>query len=67
MGSWSILKQSIVHFIVMLFTVLPILIMSGWFVLKSSLDYVKLIGIFIFVGFVLWLFFYILFTNIIKG
>lgn len=52
--SWSLLKQSIVHFFLMLLTIFPILIFSGWFQLDSKLDVLKVFGLFLFVGILLW-------------
>ncbi|WP_459129927.1 DUF3021 domain-containing protein [Guggenheimella bovis] len=64
--SWSILKQSIVHFFIMLVTVFPCLIFSGWYELHTPLDYMKLFLFFILIGAVLWTFFYFLFTKILN-
>lgn len=52
--NWSLLKQSITHFVIMLLTVFPCLLISGWFELKSTLDYLKVFGLFVLVGIVLW-------------
>ena len=52
--NWSLFKQSVIHFLIMLVTVLPLLYISGWYKLNSVLDYVKVFGIFLFVGIVLW-------------
>ena len=56
--SWSLKKQSVVHFLIMLVTVYPCLVFSGWFPTKSILDLVKIFGFFLIVGIILW-------TNII--
>jgi len=64
---WSLTKQSIVHFFIMLMTVFPCLIVSGWFPLKTPLDYLKLLGIFMLVGLVLWSIFYVIFSKIVKS
>lgn len=64
---WYLTKQSIVHFFIMLITVFPCLIVSGWFPLKTPLDYLKLLGIFMLVGLVLWSIFYVIFSKIVKS
>lgn len=64
--NWSLLKQSIVHFFTMLITVLPCLYFSGWFILKSLVDYFIVFGIFIFVGILLWTTAYIVFGKILN-
>lgn len=64
--SWTLTKQSIVHFAIMLITVFPCLLFSGWFPIKGIVDVLKVLGIFLFVGAVLWAFAYFLFTKIIR-
>ena len=59
--NWSLFKQSVIHFLIMLVTVLPLLYISGWYKLNSILDYVKVFGIFLFVGIVLWTISYFIF------
>ena len=59
--NWSLFKQSVIHFLIMLVTVLPLLYISGWYKLNSVLDYVKVFGIFLFVGIVLWIISYFIF------
>nr|WP_039692999.1 DUF3021 family protein [Streptococcus gallolyticus] len=61
--NWTLFKQSWVHLLVMLVTVLPCLLISGWFSLNTVWDYLYVIGIYCIVGFVLWTFFYLLFTK----
>lgn len=51
---WSLKKQSFVHFLLMLVTVLPALILSGWFPLNTPLDWAILIGSFLLAGAILW-------------
>lgn len=58
---WSLLKRSAVHFALMVVTVLPALILSGWLPLQTALDWVVLIGGFIAGGAVLWLVMYAIF------
>lgn len=64
--TWSLKKQSIIHFLVMLFTVYPLLLVSGWYKLSSPLDYVGAFGSFLCFGIVFWLLGYIIFRKIIK-
>lgn len=64
--TWSLKKQSIIHFLVMLFTVYPLLLISGWYKLSSPLDYVGVFGSFLCCGIVFWLLGYIIFGKIIK-
>jgi len=63
---WSLLKQSAVHFLIMLATVLPCLVASGWFALETPVDFLKLFGIFIATGLVLWTVGYVIFGKLIK-
>ena len=62
--NWSLLKQSVVHFVIMLVTVFPCLLVSGWFKLNNILDYIKVFGIFLFAGVVLWSIAYFIFGKI---
>ena len=64
--SWTLARQSIVHFLIMLVTVYPCLVFSGWFPTKSILDLVKIFGFFLVVGIILWTLSYILFGKILK-
>ena len=64
--SWPLKKQSIIHFLVMVFTVYPLLLISGWYKLSSPLDYVGVFGSFLCCGIVFWLLGYIIFRKIIK-
>ena len=64
--NWSLFKQSVIHFLIMLVTVLPCLYISGWYKLNSVLDYVKVFGIFLFVGIVLWTISYFIFGKILT-
>ena len=64
--SWSLIKQSVVHFLIMLATIYPCLVFSGWFPTKSILDLVKIFGFFLIVGIILWTISYILFGKILK-
>lgn len=62
--NWSLLKQSVAHFVIMLVTVFPCLLVSGWFKLNNILDYIKVFGIFLFAGVVLWSIAYFIFGKI---
>lgn len=64
--SWSLLKQSIVHFVIMLITIFPCLLLSGWFKLNSLFDYIQVAGIFLFVGLVLWSIAYLIFGKLVA-
>lgn len=64
--SWSLIKQSIIHFLSMLITVYPCLLFSNWFPNKTVLDLVKIFGLFLIVGIILWTVADILFGKILK-
>ena len=64
--SWSLIKQSIIHFLIMLITVYPCLVFSNWFPNKMALDLVKIFGLFLVVGIILWTVADILFGKILK-
>lgn len=50
-------KQILIHFICMLFTVYPLILLSGWFVINSFIDILKVLGIFISIGILIAIFF----------
>ncbi|MEY8644793.1 DUF3021 family protein [Staphylococcus arlettae] len=50
-------QKTIVHFVLMLVTIYPILLLSGWFKLNVFLDYLKVFGIFISFGVAFWIIF----------
>ncbi|ANU26228.1 DUF3021 family protein [Planococcus versutus] len=54
---WSLTKQSIIHFCIMLVTVLPILLFSGWFEISTGFDVLKVFCVFLLSGIGLWSFF----------
>ncbi|MGX7195635.1 DUF3021 family protein [Enterococcus olivae] len=64
--NWSLLKQSVIHFCIMLLVVFPILLISGWFPLNNVSDFFKILGIFLFVGIVLWSVFYFIFGKLFN-
>ena len=47
-NSWSLTKRSLAHFLVMIATVFPLLLFSGWFTLPVA------IGVFVLFGVVGW-------------
>lgn len=59
-SQWSFVKQSVVHFALMLVTVYPILLFSGWFPLRTFKDGLVVLAFFLAVGLVLWSLFTIL-------
>lgn len=54
MDHWSLKKRSLIHFLAMTTTVLPCLLLSGWFQLNALSDYLVVLGIFLLAGAVLW-------------
>jgi len=62
---WSLGKQSAIHFVIMSITVLPCLFISDWFPLNHLGDYVKVIGIFLVVGLILWTVSYFVFGKLL--
>lgn len=63
---WSIRKQAIVHFLIMLGTVFPCLLISGWYELNNTLDYLKVFSNFLLTGVVLFCVMYFVFTKIVD-
>lgn len=59
---WSLRKQSVAHFAIMLVTVLPALLLSGWFDLSSMTGWWVAITVFVLWGAGLWAVFYLVFT-----
>lgn len=51
---WSLKKQSAIHFLAMLVTVFPCLVVSEWYPVQAPLDYLKLFAVFVATGIVLW-------------
>lgn len=62
--AWNLKMQSVVHFGIMLVTVLPAMYLSGWFILANAMDYLQVLGMFLMVGAVLWLLFYLIFGEL---
>lgn len=63
---WSLRRQSFVHFAVMSVTVLPALLLSGWFALEGVWGYLTVVGAFVSVGTVLWSIFYVIFAKLVR-
>ena len=53
-NKWSLRRQSTVHFAVMTGTVLPALFLGGWFPVDGPAAALRVIGMFLTVGAVLW-------------
>jgi len=51
---WSLTRQSITHLVVMLVTVLPALLLSGWFPVDTVGGVLLVVAVFALVGLVLW-------------
>ncbi len=51
---WSLLHQSIIHFLLMAVTILPIVIFSGRFEINTTSDFLKIIGMFLLSGVAAW-------------
>lgn len=64
--SWSIQKQSVVHFIFMLLTVFPCLLLSGWFPVNGIKDMILVLGVFIVIGALLWSIAYFMRTKLLS-
>ena len=63
---WSLLKQSAMHFIVMILTIFPCLLISGWYELSSFADYLKVFGIFLLCGCIFWTIGYFVFGKLLN-
>lgn len=51
---WSLMRQSGIHFAVMVITVLPALLLSGWFPTHTPNGLIATVLLFLSVGLVLW-------------
>lgn len=51
---WSFVKQSLIHFLIMVITVYPVLLLSGWFPLNNLKDALLIFFYFAIVGLVIW-------------
>ncbi|MDX8046278.1 DUF3021 family protein [Gracilibacillus sp. S3-1-1] len=54
LDQWSVFKRSLIHFLVMLITIYPILVVSGWFEMNTISDYLVVFLLFFGVGLILW-------------
>lgn len=57
---WSLAKQSAIHFSIMLGTLFPILLLSGWYPVTSLQDVLQVFTIFVASGLVIWTIMFIL-------
>ncbi|MDO5028923.1 MAG: DUF3021 family protein [Bacillota bacterium] len=64
--NWSLLKQSLVHFGLMLVTVYPVLLLSGWFTLNSPVDYLKVLAMFLLGGVITWTIGFLVFGKLLN-
>lgn len=64
--AWPLSKQSLVHLGLMLVTVFPCLLLSGWFPVHGMADVLKVLGMFLLVGAVLWLIMFFAMTRLFK-
>ncbi|GMS49807.1 DUF3021 family protein [Enterococcus asini] len=62
----TLTQQSIIHFFVMLITVFPCLIISGWFPFTNIFDFLKVLAIFLVVGVVLWIISFFIFGKLLN-
>ena len=63
---WTLLKQTAIHIIVMILTIFPSLLISGWYELSSFADYLKVFGIFLLCGCVFWTIGYFVFGKLLN-
>ncbi|WNY35404.1 DUF3021 family protein [Curtobacterium flaccumfaciens] len=54
MDRWSLMRQSLTHLTMMLVTVLPALLLSGWFPVDTVGGVLLVVAVFALVGLVLW-------------
>lgn len=52
--TWTLVKQTVFHVLVLGVTVLPALFLSGWFPSETPADVAMIIGVFLIVGGFLW-------------
>lgn len=64
--SWSLAKQSAVHFGSMVVTVLPCLLLSGWFPISEPVDALVILGYFLVTGAVVWSVMYLIFAKLLN-
>lgn len=59
---WRLLRQTLIHLAVMTVTVLPAILLSGWFDLSTGTGWLLALGVFALTGVALWLIFYVIFA-----
>ncbi|UKF79921.1 DUF3021 domain-containing protein [Clavibacter californiensis] len=64
---WSLPRQSVAHFALMLVTVLPALLLSGWFPTDTAGGVLAVVGIFLAAGLVLWTTLFFVMTAVERG
>ena len=64
---WSVTRASVTHFALMLVTVLPALLLSGWFPTDTAGGVLAVVGIFLATGLVLWTTLYLVMTAVERG
>ncbi|OUE32273.1 hypothetical protein BFL35_00780 [Clavibacter michiganensis] len=64
---WSLPRQSVAHFALMLVTVLPALLLSGWFPVDTAGGVLAVVGIFLATGLVLWTTLYLVMTAVERS
>ena len=65
-NSWSLRKRSLVHFTVMVIFVLPTVLVSGWFPIRSFSDVLLVFAVFAAFGLAFWTIGYFAFRNKTK-
>ena len=66
-GGWSLTRQSVMHFAIMVVTVLPALLLSGWFPTDTAGGVLAVVGIFLATGLVLWTTLFLVMTAVERG
>lgn len=64
---WTLVRQSAAHFMIMVCTVLPALLLSGWFMLDRPQAYLAVIAIFLASGLAIWLVMFVVFGVILPN
>lgn len=64
---WSLTRQSVTHFALMFVTVLPALLLSGWFATDTAGGVLAVVGIFLAAGLVLWTTLFLVMTAVERG
>ncbi|WP_052129237.1 DUF3021 domain-containing protein [Clavibacter michiganensis] len=64
---WGLPRQSVAHFALMLVTVLPALLLSGWFPVDTPGGVLAVVGIFLATGLALWTTLYLVMTAVERS